>query len=73
MIKNVGTSEGVVPKENPEQMPTVFISVESIDDYTNKAKQLGANVVKAKQKIDAGYHAVLEDPEDNTFGIWQDK
>jgi hypothetical protein len=38
MIKNAGTSEGVVPKENPEQMPTIFISVESIDDYTNKAK-----------------------------------
>ena len=42
-------------------------------NYINKAKQLGATVVKNKQEILEGYHAVLEDPQKNTFGIWQDK
>jgi len=73
MIRNAGISGGLAPKENAEQMPTMFISVESIEDYINKAKQLGARVVKDKQEIDAGLYAVLEDPQANTFGIWQEK
>jgi len=73
MIKNAGISGGLAPKENPEQMPTMFIEVESIEDYIGKAKQLGAKVIKDKQEIDAGFYAVLEDPQENTFGIWQDK
>ena len=73
MIKNAGISGGLAPKENPEQMPTMFVTVESIDDYTAKAKKLNAKVVKDRQEIDQGYYAVLEDPQQNTFGIWQDK
>ena len=73
MIKNAGISGGLAPKENPEQMPTMFVTVESIDDYVSKAKQLNAKIVKEKQDIDQGYYAVLEDPQKNTFGIWQDK
>ena len=71
MIRNAGISGGLAPKENEEQMPTMFITVESIEDYLNKANQLGAKVVKDKQEIDAGYYAVLEDPQKNTFGIWR--
>ena len=73
MINNAGISGGLAKKENPEQMPTMFVSVESIEEYIGKAKQLGAKVVKDKQEIDAGYYAVLEDPQKNTFGIWQGK
>jgi uncharacterized protein len=73
MIKNAGISGGSAPGENPEQMPTIFVAVESIEDYISKARQLGAKVVKNKQEIDAGYYAVMEDPQKNTFGIWQDK
>ena len=49
MIKNAGISGGLAPKESPEQMPTMFINVEKIDDYVSKAKQLGAKVVKDTQ------------------------
>lgn len=73
MIKNAGISGGIAPKENSEQMPTMFVSVESIEEYIDKAKQLGAKVIKDKQEIDRGYYAVLEDPQRNTFGVWQDK
>jgi uncharacterized protein len=73
MIKNAGISGALAPKENPEQMPTMFVTVESIDDYIGKAQKLGAKVVKNKQEIDAGYYAVMEDPQENTFGIWQEK
>jgi predicted enzyme related to lactoylglutathione lyase len=73
MIKNAGISGGLAPRENPEQMPTTFVTVESIDDYIRKAQGLGAKVVKNKQEINEGYYAVMEDPQKNTFGIWQDK
>jgi predicted enzyme related to lactoylglutathione lyase len=32
----------------------IFINVESIEDYINKAKQLGARVVKDRQEISEG-------------------
>lgn len=73
MINNAGISGGLAKKENPEQMRTMFVSVESIEDYIAKAKQLGSKAVKDKQEIDAGYYAVFEDPQKNTFGIWQEK
>jgi predicted enzyme related to lactoylglutathione lyase len=39
----------------------------------NKVNELGSKVVKNKQEISEGYYAVLEDPQGNTFGVWQDK
>jgi predicted enzyme related to lactoylglutathione lyase len=73
MVNNAGISGAVMQKENPQQISTQFVTVESIEDYINKAKQLGATVVKNKQEISQGYYAVLEDPQKNTFGIWQNK
>ncbi|HZD81908.1 MAG TPA: VOC family protein [Nitrososphaeraceae archaeon] len=73
IIKNAGISGAIAQKENPEQISTQFVIVESIEDYINKAKQLGATLVKNKQEISEGYYAVLEDPQKNTFGIWQNK
>lgn len=73
MIKNAGISGALTQKENPQQLSTQFVRVESIEDYMGKAKQLGARVVKDKQEISEGYYAVLEDPQKNSIGIWQDK
>jgi uncharacterized protein len=73
MIKNAGISGALAQKENSQQVSTQFVNVESIEDYINKAKQLGARVVKDKQEISEGYYAVLEDPQRNSIGIWQNK
>lgn len=73
MIKNAGISGALAQKENPQQVSTQFVKVESIEDYISKAKQLGARVIKNKQEISEGYYAVLEDPQKNTFGVWQEK
>jgi uncharacterized protein len=74
MIKNAGISGGLMQKENPEQISTMFIEVESIEDYIHfKARELGSKVVKDKQEMSDGYYAVLEDPQRNTFGVWQNK
>ena len=71
--KKVSISGSLMQKENPEQISTMFIEVESIENYTDKANELGAKVVKNKQEISEGYYAVLEDPQGNTFGVWQNK
>jgi hypothetical protein len=73
MIKNAGISGALAQKENPQQVTTQFVKVESIEDYINKAKQLGARVVKDRQEISEGFYAVLEDPQRNTIGIWLNK
>jgi predicted enzyme related to lactoylglutathione lyase len=59
--------------KNPQQISTMFTEVESIVDYIRKSEQLGAKVVKSKNEIREGYYAVLEDPQKNTFGIWESK
>ena len=50
MVKNAGISGALMQKENLQQISTQFVSVESIEDYINKAKQLGARVVKKLNK-----------------------
>ena len=73
MIKNAGLNGGLAPKQSPEQMPTMFVNVQSIEDHLARARKLGANVVKDRQELSNGYYAVLEDPQKNTIGIWQKK
>src|ERR671920_919435 len=50
MVKDAGMSGAVVQKENPQQLSTQFVTVESIEDYIDKAKQLGARVVKKQAR-----------------------
>jgi predicted enzyme related to lactoylglutathione lyase len=73
MITNAGISGGIMKKENPRQITTMFVEVESIDNYMQKAQELDAKVIKNKQEITNGFYAVMEDPQGNTFGIWQNK
>ena len=42
-------------RRKSEQISTQFVSVESIKDYINKAKELGSRVVKNKHEISEGY------------------
>ena len=73
MIKNAGISGALMQKENPQQISTIFTEVESIEDYLRKSEQMGAKVVKSKNEIREGYYAVMDDPQGNTFGIWESK
>lgn len=45
------TYGALMQKENPEQISRQFATVESIDDYVDKAQQLGAKVIKNKNEI----------------------
>jgi hypothetical protein len=40
MVKNAGISGALMQKENPQQISTQFVTVESIEDYINKSNNL---------------------------------
>lgn len=63
---------GLLPRQHPEQKVTNYVDVPSVDEYTTRAKRLGARVVVEKRPVRGmGYYSVCKDMEDNTFGIWQ--
>ena len=46
--------------------------VESVDEYGQKAKRLGATEIMPKTAVKAmGWFSVLKDTEGNVFGLWQ--
>jgi predicted enzyme related to lactoylglutathione lyase len=53
-------------------MPTNYISVENVDEYSRKAQRLGAKEVMPKTPVKAmGWFSVLKDTEGNVFALWQ--
>ena len=49
-----------------------YVNVESLEAATDRAKKLGATVMKGKTAVPGmGWFAILSDPEGNPFAIWQ--
>jgi predicted enzyme related to lactoylglutathione lyase len=49
-----------------------YVDVPSVDDAVRKAEALGAKVVRAKTPVPRmGWFALLTDPQQNVFGLWQ--
>jgi len=48
-----------------------YFSVKSIDESLKQASSLGATVVMPKQETGKGHFAILRDPNDNTFALFQ--
>lgn len=68
-----GINGGIARRMAPEQKPLNYISVSSVDEYVEKARGMGANVMMDKTEVAGmGYFAQLVDPEGNMFAIWQD-
>jgi predicted enzyme related to lactoylglutathione lyase len=63
---------GMMKRQNPQQGITNFIGVDSIDDYSSKAQQLGGKIVVPKTPVSGmGFFAVCLDTENNRFAIWE--
>ena len=63
---------GLFNRQAPGQQPTNYVSVESVDEYANKAKGLGATVLMERQAVpNMGWFAIISDPTGAIFGIWQ--
>jgi predicted enzyme related to lactoylglutathione lyase len=67
-----GVNGGLMRRMFPGQAPVNYILVENVDDYTRRAKELGAKVMMEKMPVPAmGWFAQLTDPEGNVFAIWE--
>lgn len=63
---------GMMQRQMAEQSITIYIDVPSVDDYTDKVKKLGGQVVFPKTAVpEMGYFAVCLDQENNAFGLWE--
>lgn len=68
-----GINGGMMRRQMPEQGPVNYVSVESVEEYTSKAAQLGAMVIMPKQPVPGvGYVSVVLDPQRNMIGMFQD-
>jgi hypothetical protein len=57
---------------HPGESPVIYIEVEEIQPYLEKAKTLGGAVKAPKTEISTiGWFALLADPDNNTVGLFQ--
>ena len=69
-----GLNGGMMKRQMPEQVPTNYVQVESVDQYATRLVELGGKIVVPKQEIpEMGYFAIFLDPEGNCFGLFEEK
>ena len=68
-----GINGGLMPRPMPEaRFWLSYVNTDSVDRSADRAKQLGATVVRGKTAVPGmGWFAVLSDPQGNPFGLWQ--
>ena len=67
-----GVNGGLYKKDQPQQQPVNYIYVESVDEYSKKVESLGGKIVVPKTEVQGmGWFALAQDPEGNTFGIFE--
>ena len=63
---------GLSKREMQGQTPVNYVNVESVDQYVEKGKSLGASVATGKMAVPGmGWYAMLIDPQGNPIGVWQ--
>lgn len=67
-----GVNGGLYKKEQPQQQPLNYTYVESVEQYSKKVAELGGKILVSKTEVPGmGWFAVAQDPEGNTFGIFE--
>ena len=70
MLKEPGVNGGMYKRTEKGQVPLNYISVESVDEFIERANKNGGRVRAPKIYIPhVGDIAVIEDPEGNPLGI----
>ena len=64
---------GLMKRHDPQQQGVLnYISVPSVDQFAAKVEKLGGKICVPKKAVpQMGYFAVCQDPENNTFAIWE--
>ncbi len=70
---NPGVGGGMGERKLPGQSIINYFGVPSVEDYIEKVKKLGGNIIMQKTAVTGwGYLAICVDTENNTFGLWQE-
>ena len=69
--KNLGG--GMMKRQAPEHMPTMYIQVEDLDAHIRKVEEGGGKIIMGKMPVKGmGWFANFIDPQGGMFGLWQD-
>jgi predicted enzyme related to lactoylglutathione lyase len=69
---NKGLSGGMMKRQSPEHKVTNYITVNSIEEYTQNIEQAGGKIIVPKTEIpNMGYYEMFLDTEGNVFGLYQ--
>jgi predicted enzyme related to lactoylglutathione lyase len=68
-----GINGGIMKRPDADAPPVInYVNVESIEQTAERAKKLGAKVMKDKSPVPGmGWFAILTDPQNNPFALWQ--
>ena len=70
--KDASPDGGLMPRMDPQQPITNYVSVPSVSKAAVKVEKLGGTVCKPKTAVPGmGYFAVCLDTEGNTFALWE--
>jgi predicted enzyme related to lactoylglutathione lyase len=68
-----GPNGGMMQRQAPGAGITVYINVESVDEYTKKLQSLGGTVIVPKMTVPTvGYFVIFQDTEGNALAIFED-
>ncbi|MBV8141272.1 MAG: VOC family protein [Verrucomicrobia bacterium] len=64
---------GLMKRQQPQQQGiTNYIGVASVDESAAKVEKLGGKICTPKTAVpQMGYFAICQDPEKNTFALWE--
>ena len=69
---NKGLSGVMMKRQSQEHKVTNYITVNSIEEYTQKIEQAGGKIIVPKTEIpNMGYYEIFLDNEGNMFGLYQ--
>lgn len=65
-------SGGVIERKMSNEPITIYIGVNSVNDYAKKVEELGGKIIKPKTEVTGyGWFAVCMDTENNIFALWE--
>ena len=63
---------GIMSRHYPQEPITIYISVDSVAEYSKKVEGLGGKVTRPKTEVPGhGWFAVCTDTENNAFALWE--
>jgi uncharacterized protein len=63
---------GMMTRVSPDQKPTFYVCVDSSKEALEKAEEMGATVIVPRTAVKGmGWYAVMMDPQNNAFGVWE--